>query len=175
TAMAVPTFNRMLAKSRQGQAKAELSGLYTSMKAFFGEHTTYTTRFDSIGYRPEGELNYVIGFAGDVLPPANAYSPGTATCIRTETVAGTVPTAGQCMTNYTVSWASTIRSSSAMTVGFPGPGVTAQAAPAAQNYFTAWAIGAIESLPAAMTLNFVDSWSINEQKLLINIPRPSNL
>ncbi|MBX9766755.1 MAG: type II secretion system GspH family protein [Bdellovibrionales bacterium] len=36
TAMAVPTFNRMLAKSRQGQAKAELSGLYTSMKAFFG-------------------------------------------------------------------------------------------------------------------------------------------
>lgn len=174
-AMSVPTFNRMLAKSRQGQAKAELSGLYTSMKAFFGEHTTYTTRFDAIGYRPEGELNYVIGFSGDVQPPANSYSPGTSTCIRTEVTTGNVPTAAQCMANYSVSWTSTIRSSSAMSVGFPGPAATPQALPAAPTYFTAWAVGAIESLPSAMTLNFVDSWSINEQKLLINIPRPSNL
>ena len=175
TAMSVPTFNRMLARSRQGQAKAELSGLYTSMKAFFGEYTTYTTRFDAIGYRPAGPLTYVVGFAGDVQPPPGAYAQGTSSCVRTEVTAGNVPSAAECMANYSVSWTATNRSSGAFSVGFPGPGVTAQAAPAAQNYFTAWAIGLAESIPSAVTVDFVDSWSINEQKRLNNINRPQNL
>lgn len=63
--IAVPSINKYLAKARQTEAKTQLSALYTSEKAFFAEYTAYDVRFAAVGYSPEGQLRYNIGFSGN--------------------------------------------------------------------------------------------------------------
>lgn len=70
--IAVPAINKYLAKARQSEAKTNLSSLYTSEKSFYAEYTAYDTRFDAIGYSPEGKLRYNVGFN------ANHFMAGTA-------------------------------------------------------------------------------------------------
>lgn len=61
-AIAVPNVNRYMLKSRQGEAKTNLGSLYTSEKSFFTEHTAYVTDLGSIGFTPEGQIRYNVGF-----------------------------------------------------------------------------------------------------------------
>ncbi len=82
--IAVPQVNKFIAKSKQSEAKSNLSALYTANKAFFGEYNGYTVRFTVMGYAPEGRLRYNVGFAADAAPitTAPAYNHtaiGTAT------------------------------------------------------------------------------------------------
>lgn len=71
--VAVPNFQKFMAKSKQGEAKSNLSALYTAEKTFFGEWNSYFSDFRDIGFSPEGELRYNVGFnaAGAVTLPAN--------------------------------------------------------------------------------------------------------
>lgn len=157
-AIAVPNFQRFQAKSRQSEAKANLSGLYTAQKAFYAEWTRYFTDFRDVGFAPEGNLRYRIGFnaAGVAIPANSGYSgpsnpnPMAATnstqynsqlyCVMPTT------SGSYCRENPNFS-------------NFPLPAATVTAA--GQN-FSAAAIGNIDSDVAT------DTWFINQQKNLRN-------
>lgn len=75
-AIAVPSINKYLAKARQTEAKTQLSSLYTSEKAFYAEYTAYHGMFGAVGYAPQGELRYNVGFTTitSEAGPANGYN-----------------------------------------------------------------------------------------------------
>src|SRR5882672_11361809 len=61
-AVAVPNFQKFQAKARQSEAKSQLSALYSAEKAFFAEWNMYFEDFRDIGYAPEGNLRYRVGW-----------------------------------------------------------------------------------------------------------------
>ena len=63
--LAIPNINKFIAKARQSEARANLSSLYTSEKAFFSEFNAYHAMFGAIGFEPAGQLRYNLGFAAD--------------------------------------------------------------------------------------------------------------
>jgi type IV pilus assembly protein PilA len=78
--VAVPGVQKYMAKARQSEAKVNLSSLYTAEKAFHAEFNTYHTCFDGIGYQPEGNLRYRVGFAtASTVTVANYGFTGTCT------------------------------------------------------------------------------------------------
>lgn len=94
SAVAIPNYQRFQNKAKQAEAKANLGGLFTAEKAFFAEYSVYATRFDDIGFMPEGQHNYNIGFGADynhVGGNANAPTKGSTGCIST-CPGGTRPT-----------------------------------------------------------------------------------
>ncbi|MGZ3786848.1 MAG: type IV pilin protein [Bdellovibrio sp.] len=75
--IAIPSVNKYMAKARQSEAKTNLSSLYTSEKAFYAEYTIYDDRFAVVGYTPEGQLRYNVGFVAggsEATQAANGYS-----------------------------------------------------------------------------------------------------
>ncbi len=70
--IAIPSINKYIAKARQTEAKTQLSSLYTSEKAFFAEYTAYHGMFGAIGYSPEGQLRYNVGFSTITAEANNA-------------------------------------------------------------------------------------------------------
>lgn len=65
--IAVPNFNRFLAKAKRAEAYVNLSSLYAAEKAYFAEHGTYSDVLygdGGIGWKPEGNTYYTYGFAG---------------------------------------------------------------------------------------------------------------
>lgn len=73
--IAVPAVNKYIAKARQSEAKTNLASLYTSEKAFYAEYSAYDNRFAAVGYSPEGQLRYNVGFTGGTQAgPANGYN-----------------------------------------------------------------------------------------------------
>ena len=63
-AIAVPNFQRFTAKSKQSEAKADLSALYSAERAFAAEWNQFYEDFKSIGYQPTGDVRYLHGFSG---------------------------------------------------------------------------------------------------------------
>lgn len=61
-AVAIPNFMRFQAKSRQAEARADLSAIYTAEKAFTAEWQQFLAHLGEIGYRPEGFFRYEHGF-----------------------------------------------------------------------------------------------------------------
>lgn len=65
--IAVPNFNRFLAKAKRAEAYMNLSSLYAAEKAYFAEHGTYSDVLmgeNGIGWKPEGKTYYSYGFVG---------------------------------------------------------------------------------------------------------------
>jgi prepilin-type N-terminal cleavage/methylation domain-containing protein len=65
--IAVPNFNRFLAKAKRAEAYMNLNSIYAAEKAYFAEHGTYSDVLmgeGSIGWKPEGKPYYSYGFAG---------------------------------------------------------------------------------------------------------------
>ena len=69
--VAVPQFQKFTFKARMTEAKAGLTSLYTAEKAFYGEWSQYDTRFQIIGYAPEGNYSFNIGFTGADVASTN--------------------------------------------------------------------------------------------------------
>lgn len=62
----VPTFKKMVQKSKKSEAKVNLGGLYTAEQAFFSEYGAYGNRIDKVGFEVDGQnLIYVVGFPAD--------------------------------------------------------------------------------------------------------------
>lgn len=64
-AVAVPNFQKYLAKAKASEAKVQLSAAYTAQQAFYGEYGIFHTCLDYMGYNPHNEMNsryYAIGF-----------------------------------------------------------------------------------------------------------------
>lgn len=83
----VPTFRRMVQRSKKSEAKVNLGGLYTAEQAFYAEYGSYGSLLLGIGYQVDGaDLNYTIGFPaaanctkGNMVAVPFAISPvGTA-------------------------------------------------------------------------------------------------
>jgi len=68
-AVAVPSIGKYTAKSRQSEAKAQLGGMYTAMKAFQTEYSFYSNVFQVIGFAPEGDMKYNVSFIGAAAIP----------------------------------------------------------------------------------------------------------
>lgn len=65
--IAVPNFNRFLAKAKRSEAYMNLSSIYAAEKAYWAEHGKYTDVLfgqDGIGWKPEGKTYYTYGFSG---------------------------------------------------------------------------------------------------------------
>jgi type IV pilus assembly protein PilA len=60
--IAVPQINSFMARARQSEAKSNLSTLYSTQKGFFAEYSTHYAGLRTIGFSPEGNLRYRIGF-----------------------------------------------------------------------------------------------------------------
>lgn len=98
-AIAVPAVNKYIAKARQSEAKTNLASLYTSEKAFYAEYTVFDNRFGAVGYSPEGQLRYNVGFnGGTTAGVANGYN-GTLTTAQSRTTTKTFCGTGGVMTN----------------------------------------------------------------------------
>ena len=57
-ALAIPDFMKMMAKSKQSEAKTNLGAIFNMQKSYFGEKNTFSDRFDLIGWAPEGQNLY---------------------------------------------------------------------------------------------------------------------
>lgn len=68
--VAVPQFQKFTFKARMTEAKAGLTSLYTAEKAFYGEWSQFDARFGVIGYAPEGNYSFNIGFTATTAAPA---------------------------------------------------------------------------------------------------------
>lgn len=76
-AVAVPNFQRFSAKSKQAEAKSNLSMVYTGNQAFKEEWGSYTGDMNQMGANFSGVLNYRIQSANFNGTPATGYT-GTA-------------------------------------------------------------------------------------------------
>jgi prepilin-type N-terminal cleavage/methylation domain-containing protein len=81
----IPSFRRMVQKSKKSEAKVNLGGLYTAEQAFFSEYGAFGTNLARMGFQIDGNpanLMYTVGFV-------------TAACASRATAAGNVlPTKG---------------------------------------------------------------------------------
>jgi len=62
-AIAIPNFLRFQAKSKQSEAKTNLSGIFTAETAYFGENNTYGS-FADIAWAPVGTKQFYSYFNG---------------------------------------------------------------------------------------------------------------
>jgi len=68
----VPTFRRMIQKSRKTEAKVGLGGIYTAEQAFMSEYGGYGNNLARMGFQLDGDpnsLTYVIGFYNATCVP----------------------------------------------------------------------------------------------------------
>lgn len=67
--LSIPSFMKFLAKSKRTEAYMTLRSIYLAERAHHLEHGTYSSVLmgsgaDSIGWKPEGVLQYTYGFPG---------------------------------------------------------------------------------------------------------------
>lgn len=79
----IPTFKRMVQRSKRAEAKTMLSGLYTAEGGFQAEYGVYGNRLAKIGFEAGGVQNYTTGFpsaacADSAIAPSTATSQGSA-------------------------------------------------------------------------------------------------
>lgn len=115
--VAMPQFNRFTYKARLTEAKAGLTGLYTAEQAFRAEWAQFDERFGAVGYVPNGNYAFNIGFkaAGasgqspDAPVPTGAglktttkdYCDTAGTCKTLATAAAKITTATSIVDNPT--------------------------------------------------------------------------
>ena len=65
-ALAVPNFRQFQRRAVQTEAKTLMSGVYTAQVSFSSEHGSASPNIDQIGFSPEGEIQYRVGFSNAV-------------------------------------------------------------------------------------------------------------
>lgn len=161
--IAIPSINKYMAKARQSEAKTNLSSLYTAEKAFFTEYNTFDSRFAAVGYTPEGQLRYNIGFTGGTqATAANGYNTAPAnTQIAANAYCGTGATLTRGCALMNGATGSVAPIAAAMCSPIAGS-THAAACTTGTNTFRA---GAGSVLTNSGT---VDSWTIDDLKMLRN-------
>lgn len=151
-AIAVPNYQKFTAKSKQSEAKSNLSALYSAERAFFAEWQNYYTRFSIVGYAPTGNLRYRHGFTADNGAPPPPYQGPSG-------LAADIATTG---------WCAVVANGCTETPG-PNPfgalpaAVVTPGAGVNPPTFVASATGDIDGDPNQ------DTWTINQAKNLQNV------
>ena len=65
--IAVPTFQGFILKSRQAEAKGNLSVMYSAQKAYYAQFRHYNPNLLEAGYKGEGNFMHNAGFAETTL------------------------------------------------------------------------------------------------------------
>lgn len=146
SAIAVPNFQRFAAKAKQAESKGNLSAYYQAAQATFAEYGYYTGDFVSIGFRPEGTLNYRIAAANGTAPPTGM--PNMDTCIDTSV-------------NCAAGFGTANTWTEATATSTSGPATPSQAAAVSDNTFSTVTGGRIGSTT-------IDTWAISNTKTLTN-------
>lgn len=150
-AIAVPNYQRFTAKSKQAEAKSNLSALYSAQSAFRAEWQSYFADFRNVGYQPTGNLRYRHGFgATGIACPAGYVGSGVAAggaAVNISTAVAAVCAGGLC-TELTAPVA---------------PGALNAAATTTATTFDAEARGDLDGDAT------VDVWQIDEVKVFTNV------
>ncbi len=78
----IPTYKKMVAKSKKSEAKTVLGALYSMEVGFHGEYNSYGNNLPRLGFDIEGSgKHYSVGFptalcASDSIKPTEASAPG---------------------------------------------------------------------------------------------------
>jgi type IV pilus assembly protein PilA len=87
-AIAIPNFIRFQARSKQGEAKANLKSMFTAERAFFQEKDRYSSYLNEIGFSPERANRYAYrldnGCAGIESRAPTLVSSSNDTCISVD-------------------------------------------------------------------------------------------
>lgn len=73
--IAVPTYMGFLARTRQGEAEANLGGIFTNEQAYYSEFETYSDDFPTIGFALAGGSKYYDFTAA--APVGNSWPSGS--------------------------------------------------------------------------------------------------
>lgn len=164
--VAVPRVNRFIAKARTSEAQVNLSSIYTFNKNFFVEFQGYTNSLGAMGYNPEGQLRYNIGWSVAALA-----APTQFTTLRPGGLAG-----GTDGINAIRSTLAVCTAAGAPTLGcrtltgsnnaLP-PAIIGDTLAVDFSTFTAGARAVI--VAASACANNADNWTINHNKILTNV------
>lgn len=150
--IAIPAYDTYAARARQGEAKLDLSQIYTTEKLFESEQANFTCCLFQAGYEPGLDNRYYLsGFFNAPCVWISDFDNGT-TC----TVAGGA-------------WAGGFRNDATFTANRWANPALAGGAPggvynATTATFTAVAFGSVRS-----SSNIFDVWTIDQNKSLQNI------
>ncbi len=150
----VPTFKRMIQKSKKSEARVNLGGIYTAETGFFAEYSTYGNHLNKMGFEMDGGTGiYTLGFyTGTNCAAATTPVPANAAPFNTAFPSYHTGTINIKTGNVTAS-----------TCAYP---TTAGSIAAAAGSFTAGASGAIA--PGASASGDMDGWTINNTRTLTN-------
>jgi len=152
-AIAIPNYQKYTARSRQTEAKIQLSSVFVAEKAYSTEAGAYTACVSKIGVKTYGPSTYYeIGFTSAASTASLCGTNGTTPCNST--------IAGACVTGTDTVIAANAYENSGLglpgNANFPGVGVGVAA-------FSAGAAGNISGSAAGF-----DQWTINHLKVLNN-------
>ena len=75
-AIAIPNFLRYQAKTKQSEAKTNLSSIFTTQISYFGEEDTFAPTLGVLGWEPEGETRYAYTMVGNTQTLFSAQAVG---------------------------------------------------------------------------------------------------
>jgi type IV pilus assembly protein PilA len=160
-AIAIPNFLKFQCKSKQSEAKVNLSGIYISEVAFNGEYNTYTTDLKAINWTPDGSPAYIYGFArrGPGISAAKAAQAGIADYNESRSDTANPALAG-----------GVAYQTSKMVDQYQAP-LTGKSLPADT---TAGAKSFLAGAAGSVSPGRLDLWTIDEQKQLTNVENGCN-
>jgi prepilin-type N-terminal cleavage/methylation domain-containing protein len=152
----VPTFRRMIQKSKKSEAKVNLGGVYTTESAFYAEYNYYGNNLTRMGFEIDGSassLIYTVGYYTAACANSAAINPPTGTTLAINAAFPAYYTAANTR------------------AGAVNSTVCGQAfdVPAAGTTFTAGASGAIAPSTVVATNANIDIWSIDNTRKVSNI------
>ena len=159
-AIAIPNFIKFQCKSKQAEAKVNLSGLFTAEKAFYGEYGFYTTDLKALNWAPDGSPVYLYGFVEEgpdrvpagVAPPAD-YDPSRKDTSDPTVIGGM----------YSTSKMRNSNGSALSPEDLPSDAVVSESG------FVAAAIGDIDPDGSYSSAGTLDMWTIDETRRLQSI------
>ena len=164
--IAVPNFQKFQARSKQTNAKAELSSIFSAQKSFFAEYSTYSAALPTVGYVPEGVNEGAIGYSARLgVKRYYGVSSGPTTASDNANITGSLLIATP-TTNYVHGYPSAANLCSALQL----PNFTTSHASVSPTLslnadaFTA----ASQGCPLNSQQATLDVWHINMQRVLTN-------
>jgi len=182
----IPSFRRMVQKSKKSEAKVNLGGLYTAEQAFFSEYGAFGNNVNKIGFQVDGNsknLMYSVGFFGAaactglaaIQPPAASALGGAITQAFPQYYAGFAATDTRITNGVMTTGCDPI-------AGIAGFGATYGGAPAVNDVynsgaaqqsdrFVALAYGVISPnvSKTAPVAGATDVWGVSQARLISNI------
>lgn len=159
-AVGIPQYAKFQAKARTGEAKSNLSALFTSERAFQLEFGSYTVDLKNAGFGVEGKnLRYVTGYTtGSTCGTAAAY---LAAAPNAPTETAKVQSVSTGVSPAATTWIGAAYGTDLTATVLTGTSCSSIA-------FMAKALGDPTNSPLALAATS-DTWSINETKTLKNV------